>query len=265
MNIYLRELKAHMKPLIIWTASMALLIMGGMAKYSATLGVEGMNMNDLMKTMPKSLQNIFGVGVFDLSIALEYYAVLYMYIVLVAAVHGVMLGAGIIAKEERDRTVEYLMVKPVSRQSIITSKLLAALTNVAVFNGFIYAASFAMIGYYSEGHPYAAGVLKLSLGCFALEIFFLAMGAFFAALISRSKLSSAVSTGILLLTFMLAVIMDISGNYDYLGYLSPFKYFDAGKILKGGYNYAYPVLAALLTVSFISATYYFYKRRDLRM
>ena len=33
-----------------------------------------------------------------------------------------------ISKEERDKTVEFLMVKPVSRSSIITSKIMASLT-----------------------------------------------------------------------------------------------------------------------------------------
>lgn len=265
MNIYFREMKANRKSLIIWVASMTLLIAGGMAKYSATIGIEGATMNDLIEGMPKSLQNIFGIGVFDLSKALDYYGVLFMYVALVAAIHGVMLGAGIIAKEERDKTVEYLMVKPVTRQAVITAKLLAAFTNVVVLNLLTGAVSFYMISSYSDGEPFAEGILRLAFACFVLELVFTAMGAFFAALISRPKLSSAVATGILLVMFMLSVIIDISGKVDFLGYLSPFKYFDARPILKGGYNYAYPVLALLLLAGFISGTYYFYKKRDFRI
>ena len=43
-----------------------------------------------------------------------------------ATVHAAMLGADIISKEERDKTAEFLFVKPISRNKIIISKLLGS-------------------------------------------------------------------------------------------------------------------------------------------
>ena len=51
-----------------------------------------------------------------------------------ATIHAAMLGATIIAKEERDKTSEFLFAKPVLRSTIITAKLLAAFVNIVVFN-----------------------------------------------------------------------------------------------------------------------------------
>ena len=49
-----------------------------------------------------------------------------------ATIHAAMLGATIIAKEERDKTAEFLFVKPVSRSKIISFKLLVALVNIVI-------------------------------------------------------------------------------------------------------------------------------------
>lgn len=145
MNIYIRELKAHRKSLVIWSVSMALMVAGGMGEYSAGMGAGAEGFNDLVDTLPQSLQKIFGVGVFDLSNILDYFGVLFIYLALIAAVHAAMLGAGIISKEEREKTAEFLMVKPVSRTKIITSKMFASVTIVLVFNIVTAVTSYIML------------------------------------------------------------------------------------------------------------------------
>lgn len=264
MNIYIRELKAHRKSLIIWCAAMIFLIIASMGKYSAGAGAGAGSFNEIMGKMPESLQNLFGVGVFDLSKALDYIGVLFLYIALVAVIHAAMLGSGIISKEEQDKTVEFLMTKPVSRQQIITSKLLSALTIILVLNVVTYVTTFSMLSYFSKDEPFAANLFKLMLALFALQLLFTALGAFCAALISRPKLSSAIATGILMLMFMLSIIVDIAGNVDFLRFYTLFKYYDAKDILKRGYDIVYPIISVVLLVVLTSGTYYFYKKRDLR-
>ena len=264
MNIYFRELKAHRKSLIIWSISMSLLVIGGMGKYSAGLGAGGASINELMGKLPKSLQSLFGVGVFDLSNALDYFGILFLYIILIAAIHAVMLGVGIIAKEERDKTVEFLMVKPVSRSKVITSKLLAALTIVLILNIITAVSSYSILSYYSN-QPFGSELIKLMLGMLAIQLLFTILGAFFAAFISKPKLSAAVATGVLMLMFIISVIIDITGQWDSLKYLTFFKLFDAKDILKGGYDIMYPIIAFVFLTALSFGTYFFYKRRDLKL
>lgn len=265
MNIYIRELRAHRKSLIIWSVSMFLLVAGGMTKYSAGLGAGANSFNEMMSQLPKSLQNLFGVGVFDLSNALEYFGVLFIYLALMAGIHAAMLGSGIIAKEERDKTAEFLMVKPVSRTKIITSKLLAATTMVLIFNIVTSVSSYSTLLKYSSASQLVPGLPKLMASLLAIQLLFLIIGAFFAALIRNPKLSSAVATGVLLSMFMVSIIVDISEKVEFLRFTSIFKYFDAKEILKGGYSSAYPIISILLLVVCISGTYFFYKKRDLKI
>lgn len=265
MNIYKRELKAHRKSLIIWSVSMALLIAGGMGKYSAGLGAGPGGFNEMMDKIPQSLQKLFGVGVFDLSNVLDYFGVLFIYLALMAAVHAAMLGAGIISKEEQDKTAEFLMVKPVSRTKIITSKLFAAGTIVFIFNIVTSVSSYMMLSIYANGTRFSDGLAKLMVSLLAIQLLFLAVGSFFAAVISEPKLSSAAATGVLLFMFILSVMVDLSDKLSLLRYFTVFKYFDAKDILKGGYKIAYPILSVFLLTVCIYSTYHFYRNRDLRI
>ncbi|MFZ3373534.1 MAG: hypothetical protein WA131_11045 [Desulfitobacteriaceae bacterium] len=71
MNIFIREMKAHRKSLIIWCISVLLMVASGMSKYSV-LSATGQSMNDLVAKMPRSVQTIMGLGFFDLTEASGY-------------------------------------------------------------------------------------------------------------------------------------------------------------------------------------------------
>src|SRR6059058_2084461 len=133
MNLFLREMRANRKSLLIWSIGVIFMVTAGMSKYGALSGSK-QSLGELMAQMPKSLQAIMGIGNLDISTAIGYFGILFVYLVLMAVIHALMLGATIIAKEERDKTSEFLLVKPISRQQIITAKLAAALVNVVVFN-----------------------------------------------------------------------------------------------------------------------------------
>ena len=63
MNVFIVEMKAHRKGLIIWAFGIIFMVAAGMGKYVA-LSSSGQSMNDLFAQMPKSMQAIFGIGSF---------------------------------------------------------------------------------------------------------------------------------------------------------------------------------------------------------
>lgn len=131
MNIFFRELKANRKALIIWSICMFLLVLSGMSKYTV---YSSSGSGDVFNKMPYSMKALFGIGTFDVAKMSGFFAFLFPYLELTAAIHAVLLGSSIIAKEERDKTTEFLMAKPVSLNTIVTSKLLAAFVNIVIFN-----------------------------------------------------------------------------------------------------------------------------------
>ncbi|MFZ7101740.1 MAG: ABC transporter permease subunit [Peptococcaceae bacterium] len=171
MNVFLRELKANLKSLIIWSSGVCLLVVGGMGKY-AGLSASGQSMNDLLAQMPESLKAVWGLGSFDLATVGGYYGVLFVYLAVMAAIHAAMLGAIIISKEERDKTAEFLFVKPISRSKIITAKLGAALVNILLFNLATLTSSVMMVQKYSRSEKVMRDMIILMAGMLILQLNF---------------------------------------------------------------------------------------------
>lgn len=265
MNIFWREMKANRKSLIIWCIGVIFMVGGGIGKFIA-YSTTGQSINELVAEMPKSVQTILGFGSFDLTKASGFYGMLFSYIVLMAVIHAVALGASIFSKEEIDKTSEFLFVKPVSRNKITSSKLCAGITNILIFNFITLVSSIGMFGKYSKGEAVTGTILKLMLGMFFLQLIFLFIGTAIAAIGKNAKAAASIATGVMLLTFILYKLVDLNTNLEKLKYLTPFKYFDAGNLINGkGFESVYVIISVLIITALMSMTYMFYKKRDLKV
>lgn len=265
MNVFFRELKSYWKNLLFWSIGMVFLIGAGMAKYEA-LKSSGQTINDLMNQFPQSIQTIFGLTGFDLTKASGYFGVLFMYIGLMAAVHAVLLGADLLSKEERDKTSEFLFVKPISRSKIISGKIMAGLFCVVIFNFVTWLSSLYFVGYFNEGNSLSNDIFVLMNGLVFMQLIFFFVGTCCAAVIKKPKLSSIVASSILLFCFILTFIINLNRNCDFLKYLTPFKYFDAKDLLKNGeLGLIFTLISVFAVVAMVFVTYRIYSKRDLNV
>ncbi|MGH4122760.1 MAG: ABC transporter permease subunit [Clostridium sp.] len=265
MNIFIVEMRAHRKSLIIWAFGILFMVVAGMGKFAA-LSSSGQSMNELLDQMPKFMLAIMGVGTLDLSKASGYYGVLFLYLVLMATIHAAMLGADIISKEERDKTAEFLLAKPISRNEIITSKLLAATMNILIFNVITLVSSIIIVGKYSRGEAVSADIVILMMGMLILQLMFMLIGTAIAAVSKKPKIATSISTAILLITFILSIAIDINSKLKNLKYLTPFKYFEAKDLMNGcGFQWSFVILSIIIILVMLCITYVFYKKRDLNI
>lgn len=265
MNIFLREMKANRKSLIIWCIGMVAMIGAGMGKFAGYVS-SGMSIDDIMAIFPKSLLNVMGISGFDLSTAIGFYGVLFLYLILIATSHAVMLGTNIIAKEERDKTTEFLLVKPVSRSNVITSKLLAVILNITILNIVTFIGSLFAVNYFNKGDEILGDIIMLMVGMFILQLIFMSIGSLSATVSKKSKAAVSNATGILLITFMLYMATNMTDKLESLKYLTPFKYFEAESIILGnGIDLFFIILSVVIIGVSLAGTYGFYKRRDLNI
>ena len=263
MNVFMREMKSNRKGLIIWSIIVILLIASGMGKY-AGLSASGQSINDLLAQMPPTLKAIMGIGTFDLTTATGYYGVLFIYVAMMASIHATTLGANIISKEERDKTAEFLFLKPISRNKIITSKLLASFINILIFNLVTFVSSILMVQKYSKGEAVIGDITRLMVGMLILQLIFLSIGTAIAAISKHPKTAPSLAVGILLFTFMLSIAIDLNNRIENLKYLTPFKYFDAKSLMYArGFEPVYVILSIVIIAVLFWATYVFYNSRDL--
>jgi ABC-2 type transport system permease protein len=262
MNIFLRELKANFKSLVIWSVIIALLIMLAVAKFSAFADTP--EMLAILDSMPAAVLDAMSMRAFNLTTVGGFYGLMFIYFSLMGAIAAAMWGSDIISKEERDKTVEFSLVLPVSRSKVITSKALAALINCIAFVLTTWAVSLVAVQPYAPDQAFYDFLALEMAAMFAIELIFLAIGLLLGCAMKRYKMSGSIAVAIILMAYFMSIISGMQEKLDFLKYFTPFKYFDAGELYRTGqFESMYLLLTAGIIVVCVAAAYWVYRRRDL--
>ncbi|MEI6132836.1 MAG: ABC transporter permease subunit [Bacillota bacterium] len=265
MNIFLREIKSNLKSLIIWSISFGFLIIAGMVKFAGT-SADPKLLQDVISQIPTFLKALFGFGTFDISTLIGYYGIVNFYIILMAAVHASFVAAHTISKEEQEKTSEFLMVKPISRNSVITSKLLAVFVNVVIINVVSTLISIATVSALDSSKNYSTTILGMMTMMFAIQIIFLFIGSAVATLSSKPKFAAARAMMLLVFFYFLSSIIDLFSDLTNLKYFTPFKFFSPVDIINNKpVDVLIVVYSILIVISLALLTFKGYEKRDLNV
>lgn len=262
MNIFIRELRANFRSLLIWCGIVSLLIFMAVSKFSAFAGdPETLKMLD---SMPPALLDALSMRAFNLTTLSGFYGVMFIYFGLMAAIAAAMWGSDIISKEERDKTVEFSLVLPVSRSRVITAKALAALVNCIVFVLVTWAVSIALVRSYNPDQAFYDYLALEMQAMFAIALIFLAIGLLLGCAMKQYKRAASVAVAIILTAYFVSIVTVLNEKLDFLKYFTPFKYYDAGELFRSGrMDSTYLMISAVIIVVCIAAAYWTYNRRDL--
>jgi ABC-2 type transport system permease protein len=262
LNIFFRELRANLKSLVIWCVILILLVVVGAAKFTAYYNDP--SMLAILNAFPKAVVDALELTTFNLTTVTGFYGLMMIYYALMGGIAAAMWGSDSISKEERDKTVEFSLVLPVSRGRVITGKLLAALVNCIVFVLVTWGVSLVAA---QQFHPDQAFNRFLALemaGMLFIELIFLAIGLFLGCAMKQYKSSGSIAIAIILVTYFLSVLSGMQANLDFLKYFTPFKYFDAGVLLQSGkLDPMYMLLSATIIIVCVIVAYWVYNKRDL--
>ena len=97
-----------------------------------------------------------------------------------------------------------------------------------------------------------------------IELIFLALGLLLGCAMKQYKRSGSTAVAIILATYRMSIISAMQENPDFLKYLTPFRYFDAGELFRNGkMDGTYLVLSVAIIVVCVVGAYWAYGRRDL--
>ena len=174
MNIFMRELKANLKSLLIWSGIILLLIIMAVVKFSAFAGDP--SMLKMLDSLPPAMLDAFNMRGFNLTTLSGFYGIMFIYFGLMGAIAAAMWGSDSISKEERDKTVEFSLVLPVARARVITAKVLAALVNCVAFVLITWGGSLVAVQSYHPDQAFYSFLALEMQAMFAIELIFLAIG-----------------------------------------------------------------------------------------
>jgi len=169
-----------------------------------------------------------------------------------------------VSVEEREWTADFLLVKPVRRSRILTSKLLAALAGLAITGVVVWITSVVAITLFKGDRTYEAGPLLLLLSSTVIfQLFFLSVGLLISLLVKRIRSVTPYAMALGFGMYVLSVFGDMLGE-SILEKLTPFKHFEPNYILQNG---AFDLPLVLISIAAIllsiAASYWRYARRDI--
>lgn len=262
MRIYLHELKTSLKSLFIWTGSLALLIFIAVAKYSAFAG----NPESLaiLDSMPPAMLDALNMRVFNLTSLTGFYGVMFTYFALIGGMAAAMWGSEVISKEERDRTVEFSLVLPVSRKKVVTAKLLAALTDCILFVLFTWIISIIAVRSYQPDQEFYDFLRLEMLAMYLIELIFLSVGVLMGCAMKKYKHAGSTAIGLILVAYFLFVLSRMHAKLDFFRFLTPFRYYDPADFIKtGNFESVYLLLTTVIVFVSLLSAYWIYDKRDL--
>ncbi|OGX68191.1 MAG: hypothetical protein A2189_08240 [Paenibacillus sp. RIFOXYA1_FULL_44_5] len=221
----------------------------------------------LQMKIPDFLKGSFGLTDLDMTQGLSilgFYSIIYVYINLFGGIYAMLLAAGIISKEESDKTIEFLLAKPVSRMAIVSNKLLSVLTYVLLFNLAITITNYIAFSAVQKGDLDMKAFYLFAVGLVLLDLLFAAVGTLMSVFVVKAKTILPVSIGVVIGTFFLEALAGMSTKTEFLKYFSPFSYVKASDIM---HNHRiagiYLIIMAVIIALSIASTYYFYNRKNI--
>jgi len=263
MNILPRELRINISNLIIWTmilAGLGILVMvffPSLARQAATL-------EKVMSSLPRGVLLAFGLEKISMTDLLGYYAAnQYTTVTLFGSIYAILLSSAMLAKEESEKTIEFLLSRPISRWKIVSAKLLAIVILVLIFNLLITFIMYITLVAVKTQDFSLKVFLLLSAGSFLLHLTFASIGYLLSALARGNRPLTPAALAVVLITYFLGIASALSARLDFLKFLSPFKYVDAVDILIHE-NIAsnYLLLIIVINLAAIALTYLLYQRKD---
>ncbi|MCX7020849.1 MAG: ABC transporter permease subunit [bacterium] len=127
-NIFFMELRRHRRGILIWCAVLVGLNTFMMFFYPVVIGSGVFEQLDSFFKNPffKGMLTTFGVNMENMTSVLGYYVTYNaVYTMLLGSIVAILLGAGLVAREETEKTAEFLLTKPVTRGEVLNSKMAA--------------------------------------------------------------------------------------------------------------------------------------------
>jgi ABC-2 type transport system permease protein len=262
MNIFIRELKANLKSLLIWSVIIAVLILMAVSKFTAFAGDP--EMLKMLDSLPPAMLDAFSMRAFNLTTLSGFYGIMFIYFGLMGAIASAMWGSDIISKEERDKTVEFSLVLPVSRSRVITAKALAAVVNSIAFVLITWGISVVAVQHFNPDQAFYSYLMLEMRAMLVIELIFLALGLLLGCAMKQYKRSASTAVAIILATYFMSVVSGMQEKLDFLKWFTPFKYFDAADLFRNGrMDSTYLLISVGIIVVCVAVAYYAYNRRDL--
>ena len=260
MTVFKQEMKIGRISLLIWSGIIAFLLavcvfiypelaaemeqleemFNNMGAFSDAFGMEALSEGGFLGFFSLECAEMLGIG---------------------GALFAAILGIGMISKEERDGTAEFLLTHPITRSRVITEKLLALFAQITLFN--LAQILVTVLSRLAIGEKPDAGKLALIfLAFYLLHLEVAAISFGISAMIRRGGLG--IGLGIALIFYFISLASGISESLEFLKYLTPFSYTSGSYIIKNAsLEWKYVIIGVVISTASVITAYKVYNKKDI--
>lgn len=260
MTIFFHELKRSRISLLIWSGAVAFMLgvcvliypemktqMGdisamfaNMGSFSAAFGMDKINFGSFIGFFGVECGNILGLG---------------------GALFASIVGISALAKEEKEHTAEFLLTHPVSRERVLTEKLLAVFAQIIIFN--LVSVLITVISIFVVGESAdTKTMLLLFLAYFIMHIEIAAVTFGISAFLKGNGLG--IGLGFAILLYFLNIISNLTEAAKILKYITPFGYTDGADIIaNSSIEVKYLAVGISFAVLGILVAFLKYRKKDI--
>ena len=261
MTLLKHELRQGRTALSIWTAAIGFLLTVCVFIFPEMKG-EMENLGDVFGSMG-SFSDAFGMDQLNFGTLVGFYAIECGNVLgLGGAFYAAICAAGILSKEEKDGTAEFLLTHPISRRTVLMQKLAAIVIQITVMNMVVYLLSIGSMVLIGEAVPWKeVNLMHLAYYCLQLELGGICFGV--SAFLRKGSLG--VGLGIAVMLYFANLISNMAEVAEGLRYITPFAYCDGADIVtNGNLDLLLLGIGFLFTAVGIGSAFWKYCRKDIQ-
>jgi ABC-2 type transport system permease protein len=222
-------------------------------------------LEELLSIYPEGFLEAFGLGEggLDMSSPYGWFGTEgYLFVVLIGGSYAAILGSSIISKEEDDKTIEFLLSKPLSRNQVLLGKGLVVLINILLLNIAMFIG--LLITFALVADLQLLTTILLCVGPLILELIFASIAMAISVFVTKSRQVMSISLGLVIGLYVLNIVATLTDELNFLIYATPYEYVNAVDIVNE--NLIEPLyLLISFGIVLISGlvTWFFYNRKDI--
>ena len=259
-----REFRINFRSFCIWLFILVGIFALVYLMYPSITNSENSEMlNEVLKAFPEDLLVAFNMDITDISDSFGWLkSEGYIFILLITGAYAAIMGANIALKEESDMTIEYLYSLPISRNKILTNKIICGLTYVILLVFCI--GVFNLICLFLSGTFDIKVFLLLSIAPIFTSVVTFLLCLFLSTFTHKTKNMLGISLGIVFISYFLQIVSNIAEQFEFLKYLSIFTLADTRNIiLNGTINSIIIIISVIISLVLLICTYINYNRKEL--
>ncbi len=248
--------------LLWWCVAVSALIMINLAFYPSFRD-QAAQLEQSLSEIPDSAKALTtDTGEFASPVGFLTSQVYYLMLPMLLGIMSITLGSSLLAREEKEGTIELLLSRPISRSRLLFGKLISGiiLSTVAVGVGGVVTIIMANLVDLAVPNEHIA---MATLACLILVICFGAI-AFLITCLGKARIASiGIATLIALGGYIVASLASLADWLKVLSKFFPFYYYKPGDILYGNYHLKNIIILGVVIAIASTLAYIVFRRRDI--